>query len=245
MKIHLSSFSSSSYGSKQVFSFCEENSLPSFLKTNHQSPLPLSLYTPFIDPSFYPDFDIYDENSQLKNFLSKFFGEKDKDRISQTDSTMGSGPIEIPKPQSSKRRKISSFSDFLEFIEDEANRNLEKGRLLKIHLKGSLEQRLDFLSLIRASISKDKHFKYFTIFKSFQDQIHPFLGHEVSMFFADSRAYFLKMFEILEEEVISKQVSNPFETISKEYVPKIVQTVRETVKVFYSDLGFGSFYGKL
>ena len=78
---HLSSFFSNPYNSKEVFSFCEDNSLPSFLIIKSQSPLPLSYHFPSNHYDYCPEFDIYENDGKIDTFLSTFLPTKAENQI--------------------------------------------------------------------------------------------------------------------------------------------------------------------
>ena len=241
--LQFSLFIQNSYSSKSVFSFCKDLSLPAFLQNNNRSMLPLTYYSKKIPYEFYPDFAISLNHNQLVSFLSKLLGVNPNTNINPNFSVLKSENLKNFKSPISKKR-ISTLSDYLNSVDEEANNILSENNLLPIFLAKTIEEQIDFDNLTNIAFSNSLDF--YSLYSSFQDQIHKFLRPEVSAFFIGSRPNFLKMFQILEQNVINSPKLNstetPYQIILNNYIPHIVTAVHNVVDNFYVDLMSGFCY---
>ena len=223
--------------SKEVFSFCDDISLPSFLTAfGVIQNLPLLISQPINFETFL-NFDIkYADDKTIISFLSKFIGEipKNINDISYPSLTVQDSQLIKPK------RYFLIFETlpvFLGLVETDANKRLDEMHLKQISLAKHYSPTVSYFELLDQVDDSTLKLHY-----SLQTQIEPLFGYEIAIYCYDSRPTFLKMLDELKEDLKNSlnESDDAFEIIKDKSLPQIFQAVLKVVKRYYSHSRYGS-----
>ena len=226
-------FFSGKYSSTNVFSFCNEISLPSFLTYFHENQNPPFLLSRSIDENTYLPFNIYMAGDEtIKPFLSEFVGEFPQQPTYYPRFYLENKNLPRQEPKE-YYLLFETVSGFLDLVQKNANDRLQKEDLQPIFLNND-PPNADYFKFI-SQVDKSTFFLY----QSLQKLIDPLFGHRLSLYYYKSRSNFLEMLKILQNNLKkSCDDDSAFETIRHKYIPHIYEAVKEVIKNYYSHIRF-------
>ena len=230
-------FLSENYSSKKVYSFCNDIFLPSFLTAFPVIQNPPLLISQPTNLKTFLDFNIkFADDKKIISFLSKFIGE-----IPNNIKNISFPSLTVQESHPIKPKRyfllFETIPEFLDLVEQYANKTLDKMHLKQISLAKHYPLNVKYFDLLDQVDDSTSELHY-----SLQDQIEPLFGYEIATYCYDSKATFLKMLDDLKKDLKNSLNGSDdvFEIIKDKYLPQIFQAVLKVVNKYYSHLRYGS-----